>query len=168
MRTIFNLLGPLVNPARPSIMMVGVYDPALCRVLAESLRRLGCERALVVHGQGLDEIALHGPTVAVELAEGKLFERRFHPADFGAAEYPLSELTGGSPADNVLAIRDLLMGRGHDAHTAAVAVNAAALLHLSGIAHSLADGFQQARHVLSTGRAWARLQRCAAQTEGDG
>ena len=160
-RTVFNLLGPLVNPARPPIMLVGVYDPALCAVIAETLLLLGCERALVVHGLGLDEIAVHGATEAAELRDGRVEARRFTPADFGVRTFPLAEVVGGDPAENAVAIRDLLGGAGAPAHDAAVAVNAAALLMLAGAADSLAAGYEQATAVLRSGEALARLERMA-------
>jgi anthranilate phosphoribosyltransferase len=160
-RTVFNLLGPLVNPACPPVMLVGVYDPALCPLVAATLALLGCERALVVHGLGLDEIALHGETVASELADGRVRERRFTPADFGVAALPLSAIAGGTPEDNARAIRAVLGGKGDAAHAAAVAVNAAALLEIAGLAASPAEGYELAQAVLASGRALQRLERFA-------
>ncbi len=161
-RTVFNLLGPLLNPAAPDIMLVGVYDPALCHLVGEALALLGCTRALVVHGLGLDEIALHGATQAVELCAGELIERRFTPADFGVREFPLNDIVGGEPHANAQAIRAVLEGRGAEAHSAAVAVNAAALLVLGDKADDFAAGYELARATLATGRSFDRLQRLAA------
>ncbi|HEU4828568.1 MAG TPA: anthranilate phosphoribosyltransferase [Gemmatimonadales bacterium] len=163
-RTVFNLLGPLVNPARPPVLLVGVYDPALCGVIADTLALLGCERALVVHGLGLDEIAVHGETEAAELRDGRVERRRFTPADFGVASFPLADLVGGGPEENAVAIRRLLGGRGEPAHIAAVAVNAGALLHLAGVAGSLPMGYDFAREVLAGGGALARLERFAGMS----
>ena len=163
-RTIFNVLGPLINPARPPIMLVGVYDMALCGVVAETLRLLGCERALVVNGLGVDEISLHGETNAVELADGEIAERSFTPADFGVREFPLSSITGGGPEDNEAAIRSALDGRGDAAHAAVISVNAGALLALGGIASDYREGFDAAMSVLESGRALARLERFAAMS----
>jgi anthranilate phosphoribosyltransferase len=160
-RTVFNVLGPLVNPAHPPVMLVGVYDPALCPLVARTLALLGCERALVVHGHGLDEIALHGETVAAELKDGSVTCRRFTPTDFGAAEFPLSAIAGGDPEENADALRAVLSGRGEEAHAAAVAVNAAALLELAGLACSPAEGYTHARELLASGRALRRLERFA-------
>lgn len=160
-RTVFNLLGPLVNPASPPVMLVGVYDAALCPLVAATLGLLGCERALVVHGLGLDEIALHGETVASELANGRVTARRFTPADFGIAELPLSAITGGTPDDNARTIRAVLGGKGDAAHAAAVAVNAAALLEIAGLAASPAEGYVLAQRILASGRALQRLERFA-------
>jgi anthranilate phosphoribosyltransferase len=161
-RTVFNLLGPLVNPAHPPVMLVGVYAPALCTVAAETLRILGCERALVVHGLGLDEIALHGETEAAELVDGEIVARRYTPADFGVQTLPLASLSGGGPEENARAIRALLGGGGAEAPAAAVAVNAAALITLAGLTDSLADGYALARSVLAGGRGLDRLERFAA------
>ena len=161
-RTIFNILGPLVNPSRPPIMLVGVYDPKLCQIVAESLKLLGCQRALVVHGQGLDEIALHGPTMGVELVEGEILERKICPSDFGARSFPVSAIAGGAPSENAQAISAVLAGKGQTAHAAAVAVNTAALLVLADVAESYSDAYQLAQDTLATGKAMARLERSAA------
>ncbi|HEU4699323.1 MAG TPA: anthranilate phosphoribosyltransferase [Gemmatimonadales bacterium] len=166
-RTVFNLLGPLVNPARPPVMLVGVYDAALCPVVAETLGLLGCERALVVHGLGLDEIAVHGETHAAELDHGAVRPRRFTPSDFGVREFPLGDIVGGGPEENARAIRALLGGEGAEAHAAAVGVNAGALLALAGHADSLADGYAAARAVLASGRALERLERFARLSRED-
>ena len=166
-RTIFNILGPLVNPSRPPIMLVGVYDPKLCQIVAESLKLLGCQRALVVHGQGLDELALHGPTLAVDLINGEIRELSLSPSDFGASTFPISAIVGGTPAENARAITAVLAGQGQPAHSAAVAINAAALLVLGGVAKSLADGYQRAQDLLATGKALSRLERCAALSRSE-
>jgi anthranilate phosphoribosyltransferase len=166
-RTVFNLIGPLVNPARPPIMVVGVYDSSLCPTVAATLGMLGCERALVVNGLGLDEIALHGETRAALLTEGEVLTRRFSPADFGVGELPLSALAGGDPRHNAAAVERLLRGNGTEAHNAAVAVNTAALLHLAGMEETLAAGYRRARGILSEGHAWSRLQQFAELSQAD-
>ena len=160
-RTLFNLLGPLLNPAAPPVMLVGVYDSTLCRVVAQALGLLGVRRALVVHGLGLDEIALHGATQAVELDDGELHERRYRPADFGVREFPLAAIVGGEPQDNARAIRAVLQGRGDEAHAAAVAVNAGALLMLAGLAGDMAQGYALARETIASGAAYARVEHLA-------
>ena len=160
-RTMFNVLGPLINPARPSIMLVGVYDASLCAVVAETLRLLGCERALVVNGLGLDEIATHGTTNAAELLQGEIIERQFTPSAFGVREFPLSSIVGGEPEENETAIRSVLGGRGDEAHAAAISVNAAALLTLGGITGNYRDGFALAMSILESGKALERLEKFA-------
>jgi len=158
-RTMFNLLGPLVNPSRPPIMLVGVYDYALCTLVAETLKLLGCERALVVNGLGLDEIALHGETNAAELRDGEIKSHRFTPLDFGVREFPLSSIVGGTPEENERAIRLVLSGEGDEAHAAAIAVNAGALLALGGKVDSFKRGFALAMSILESGKALERLEK---------
>jgi anthranilate phosphoribosyltransferase len=160
-RTMFNVLGPLINPARPPVMLVGVYDVSLCNIVAETLRLLGCERALVVNGLGLDEIATHGETNAAELRHGEISERCFTPAVFGVREFPLSSIIGGTPEQNEAAIRSVLGGHGDEAHAAAISVNAGALLTLGGITEDYKDGFALAHEVLESGQALDRLERFA-------
>ncbi|GHV39664.1 anthranilate phosphoribosyltransferase [Synergistales bacterium] len=161
-RTMFNVLGPLINPSRPPVMLVGVYELSLCEVVAETLRLLGCERALVVNGLGLDEIATHGATKAAELVDGaEIVERRFTTADFGVGEFPLSSIVGGSPAENEAAIRAVLGGNGSEAHAAVIAVNAGALLKLGGITKTYKDGFALAMSVLESGKAGERFEKFA-------
>ena len=160
-RTMFNVLGPLINPARPPIMLVGVYDALLCDIVAETLRLLGCERALVVNGLGLDEISVQGETRVAELSGGEITNRTFTTADFGVREFPLSSIVGGTPAENERAIRAVLAGRGDEAHSAAIAVNASALLTLGGIAENYKEGYALAREIIGSGRALERLERFA-------
>lgn len=157
-RTLFNLLGPLVNPACPPLMLVGVYDPALCTLVAQSLQLLGCERALVVNGLGLDEIALHGETQAAELIDGTIITRRFSPEAFGVREFGLTEILGAGPEHNARAIAALLGGEGQEAHRAAVSVNAGALLQMAGLVDSYAQGYELSQSILKTGKAYARLE----------
>ncbi|GHS95097.1 anthranilate phosphoribosyltransferase [Synergistales bacterium] len=165
-RTMFNVLGPLINPSRPSVMLVGVYEPSLCNVVAETLRLLGCERALVVNGLGLDEIATHGATKAAELlsrdGKAEIIESNFTTADFGVREFPLSSIVGGTPEENEVSIRAGLGGKGSEAHAAVIAVNAGALLKLGGISATYKDGFALAMSVLESGKALERLEKFAA------
>jgi len=160
-RTMFNLLGPLLNPARPPIMLVGVYDATLCTLVAETLKLLGCERALVVNGLGLDEIALHGETNAAELRGSEITKHHFTPLDFGVREFPLSSIMGGTPEENEQAIERVLGGEGEEAHVAAVAVNAGALLVLGEKVDSFKQGFEMARSILEGGKALERLKAMA-------
>ena len=157
-RTILNLLGPLVNPARPRWQVVGVYDPRWCVPMAETLGRLGCERALVVHGGGLDEVAPHAPTTAAFLSDGEVREMTIHPADVGLPSHDLAALAGGDAETNARILRELLEGRGKEAQMAAVALNAGALLMVAGKAGDLREGVASARAVLRSDRGWQRLQ----------
>ncbi|WP_158970652.1 anthranilate phosphoribosyltransferase [Paraglaciecola sp. L3A3] len=131
-RTLFNLLGPLVNPARPSHIIIGVYAPELLMPFAKTLQLLGYQKALVIHGSGLDEFALHGDTQVVEIQGQKLTEFTLSPADFGLESYPLAAIKGGEPEENKDLIEDVLQGKGQAAHQAAVAMNSGALLKLCG------------------------------------
>lgn len=166
-RTMFNILGPLINPARPQIYLIGVYDFKFCAFVAETLGMLGAERALVVHGLGLDEIAVHGATNVAELRDGKIIERKITPADFGVREFPLSSIVGGTPDENRGSIGAVLSGKGSDAHAAAVAVNAGALLTIGGVADSFKDGFALAMEILKSGKAMERLERFAEISRGE-
>ena len=158
-RTIFNLLGPLANPSRPAIQLMGVYDPALCRPLALTLGLLGAEAALVVHGEGLDEIALHGPTTAALWKDGRLTELEITPEEGGLARRPMSDLRGGTPETNAGLLRALLAGRGEAAHRDAVALNAGALAWIAGCADTLGDGVAMATATIASGGAADRLDR---------
>lgn len=107
-RTVMNFLGPCVNPARPSVQLLGVADPKLLEPVALTLAGLGTERALVVHGAGLDEVALHGETQAIAVENGALTHRTLRPEDAGLAPAPLAALKGSDPAENAARLRALL------------------------------------------------------------
>ncbi|GAC09206.1 anthranilate phosphoribosyltransferase [Paraglaciecola chathamensis] len=161
-RTIFNLLGPLVNPMQPSHMMIGVYAPELVMPFARTLQLLGYKKALVVHGSGLDELAVHGPSMVVEINGDKLNEYTLSPSDFGLEEYPLAAIEGGVPDENKQLIQDVLTGEGQKAHEAAVAMNAGALIKLCGHA----DTYQQgAKLALDAMQAKRPLQVIEASSE---
>jgi anthranilate phosphoribosyltransferase len=139
-RTIFNLLGPLANPARPSHIIVGVYCPSLLLPFAKTLQLLGYKNAMVVHGSGLDEFALHGDTQVVQIKGDKLEEYLLSPNDFGLKTYPLEALKGGQPDENKKLVEQVLNGQGEKAHQAAVAMNAGALLTLCGKTDTFLEG----------------------------
>lgn len=165
-RTIFNLLGPLANPARPAWQIVGTWEGRLCRPLATTLGLLGAQAALVVHGSGIDEIALHGATRAVAWRDGRLTEMEFAPEDVGVERRPLDALRGGEPAANAEALRRLLAGRGSEAYAAAVSLNAGALAWIVGRSPSFGAGVAHARAVLAGGAAIQRLERWAEISRG--
>ncbi|AWL11720.1 Anthranilate phosphoribosyltransferase [Saliniradius amylolyticus] len=160
-RTLFNLLGPLANPARPSHMLVGVYLPELVRPFAETLKLLGYTKALVVHGSGLDEFALHGPSQVAELDQGEIREYQLSPADFGLTESPISAIKGGEPEENKTLIEALLNGQGQPAHETAVAINTGALLKLLGLAETFKHGAEQALAVIRSGRAIETIEQAS-------
>ena len=115
-RTLFNVLGPLLNPTQPKFQLLGVYDPALCPVLAEALLNLGVERAWVVHGEGCDEIALHGVTHVTEVYQGTLRQFTLTAADFGLPVIALQDIAGGTPEQNAAASLAILNGTAPMAH----------------------------------------------------
>ncbi|CAM3905372.1 anthranilate phosphoribosyltransferase [Rheinheimera salexigens] len=158
-RTIFNLLGPLVNPACPDFQLLGVYDAKLCRVMAEALQQLGVKRAWVVNGSGCDEIALHGDTTVCELNQGHISEFTLTAADFGLTTTPLSALAGGEPAENAAATLAILQGQGAPAHNAAVAVNVAAMMKITGLGDDLAANTQSVLQLLLSKQAYSTLQQ---------
>ncbi len=164
-RTLFNLLGPLINPARPNQMLLGVYDAKLVRPIAEVLKELGIERALVVHGDGLDELAIHGDSLVVELNQGELSERIVTPEELGVSRYDLAEIRGGDPAENRAISERLLSGGGTEAQRAAVAVNAGAALYLAGKADSLSAGTALAQATMAAGTPLALIQRFAQESQ---
>lgn len=158
-RTIFNLLGPLVNPSQPTHQLVGVYDPALCVPVAETLGRLGVRVALVVHGEGLDEIAVHGPTQGALLREGVVESVTLTPEGVGLQRHPVEALAGGDAETNAALIREVLEGRGAPAHREAIAFNVGALALITERARTLTEGVALAQAVLATARGAERLAR---------
>jgi anthranilate phosphoribosyltransferase len=165
-RTIMNLLGPCLNPARPKVQLLGVADPNLLRPIAETLRAVGVERALVVHGSGLDEVALHGFTRAVSLRAGSLEEIEITPEEAGLKRMPVQQIAGGTPAENAARLAKLLSGHGREADMAVVALNAGALLMTAGKAASLRDGVDMAFEALRGGQANATLQAFVEASRG--
>jgi len=158
-RTLFNILGPLVNPAKPNLMLLGVYTPELLKPMAEALLLTGVKRAFVVHGSGLDEIALHGETQLIEIKDGQLLTRTISPQDFGLPSYSLEEIKGGTPQENADIITSILSGNGQAAHNAAVIINCAALLYLHDKTSNLKAAAQLASEVLSSGKALSTLEQ---------
>jgi anthranilate phosphoribosyltransferase len=154
-----------VNPSRPTHQLVGVYDPALCAPLAETLGRLGAEVALVVHGDGLDEIALHAPTQAALLRDGQVTPLEITPEALGLTRYPLEALAGGDAAANAELLRAVLEGRGAPAHRDAIAANVGALAFITDRARTLREGVTLALDVLASGRAAERLARFVAHSQ---
>jgi anthranilate phosphoribosyltransferase len=165
-RTIFNILGPLANPAKPKQQLLGVYCPSLLEPMANTLALLGCEKALVVHGAGTDEIALHGETQVVELNNGKLTHYTLSPADFGVSEYPLSDLEGGDANENAAYTLAILKGEGTASHNAAVAVNVAALLVLNNQYPDFKSATEAALTHLSSGAPYQHLQKIVEVSNG--
>lgn len=152
-RTVMNLLGPCVNPARPRVQLLGVADPTKLDHVARVLDAMGVEKALVVHGAGLDEVALHGTTRAVRLDRGCFSEIEITPEAAGVERAPLDVVTGGNPAENAARLRALFDGRGMAAERDIVILNTAALLMIAGIAGDLRIGADRAREAIEAGTA---------------
>lgn len=165
-RTVMNLLGPCINPARPPIQILGVADPKMLRRIAEVLNAMGVEKALVVHGSGLDEVALHAETRAIRLSRSTITETTLTPEDAGLERAPLSVVTGGDVAENAARLRALLSGGGTTAEQDITIVNTAALLLTAGKASDLRDGAGLARDALLSGRAGAVLDAYIEATRG--
>lgn len=147
-RTLFNVLGPLTNPAWVRHQVVGVYDPALIEPLAHVLGRLGSQHALVVHAEGLDEISIAGPTDLAELKGGAVRRLQCVPEDFGIARQPLEALRVDDVTQAVAMFRDCL-GGGGGAPADAVALNAGAAIYVAGLAQTLGAGVARARDLLA-------------------
>ncbi|TCV99910.1 anthranilate phosphoribosyltransferase [Biostraticola tofi] len=161
-RTLFNVLGPLINPARPPLALIGVYSPELVLPIAKTLQVLGYERAAVVHGGGMDEVALHAPTHVAELHHDRIESYTLTPSDFGLDPLAANALQGGSPEENRDILARLLQGKGEHAHESAVAANVALLLRLFG-QENLRDNTQQALEVIRSGSAYDRVTALAAR-----
>ena len=165
-RTVMNLLGPCINPARPPIQLLGVADPKMLRRIAQTLDAMGVQEALVVHGSGLDEVALHGETRAMRLSRHVITEEIITPEDAGIERAPLQVVTGGDVDENAARFRALMDGRGSQAEQDMVILNTAALLITAGKAADLRDGAGQARDALSSGRAGSVLDAYVKASNG--
>ena len=152
-RTIMNFLGPCLNPARPPVQLLGVADPAKLEPVARTLAALGVKDALVVHGGGLDEIAIHADTMAVRLADGAIEHLIVRPEDAGLERARLDAVKGGEPDLNAQRMGFLLAGRAGQAERDLVVINAAALLHTAGEADTLKQGAAMAADALASGDA---------------
>ena len=157
MRTIFNVLGPLTNPAGADAQVVGVYDPDLVPMLAAALSRMSVERALVVHGAGLDEFGVHGESTVAEVDGDSVTEYTVTPADLGVGHHDLEAVAGGSPTDNAADLRGILEGEVGGAKRDIILANAGAAIYVAGEADSLADGVEAARESIDSGAAAAQL-----------
>lgn len=161
-RTLFNVLGPLINPARPPLAVIGVYSPELVLPVAQTLKILGYQRAAVVHGGGMDEVALHSATHVAELRDGEITSYQLTPEDFGLHSYPQQALEGGTPEENRDILARLLQGKGDRAHEEAVAANVALLLKIFGN-EDLRQNAQRALDAIRGGDAWQRVVALAAR-----
>jgi len=167
-RTVFNVLGPLTNPAGARAQVVGVYAPSLVRTIADVLAQLGARRAFVVHGAaGIDELSPAGPNLVCEVVEGRVREREIDPLDLGIPRCDPSELRGGSPAENAAAIRAVFAGE-DGGRRSAVVLNAAGAIAAAGHAADLREGVGLAREAIDSGAAGERLDELIAFSQAQG
>jgi anthranilate phosphoribosyltransferase len=165
-RTVFNVLGPLTNPARARAQVVGVYSPDLVRPVAEALAQLGARRAFVVHGAGgIDELSPVGRNDICEVVDGGVRRRVIDPEELGVARASLDQLRGGTPDENAAAIRRIFAGE-HGGARDAVLLNAAGAIAASGHAEDLREGIALARATIDSGAAAARLDELVEFSRG--
>ncbi len=164
-RTVFNQLGPLSNPAGASRQLVGVYDLSMLQPMADALNLLGAERALVVHSEeGMDEISPSGRTFARELVDGRVVKREFTPGDFGIDSVPFESLTAGRDIESSSAQLLEALSNPRSPRSMAIVPNAAAALYLAGVAESMDEGGMLARHAVESGKALQTLQELVTWT----
>lgn len=164
-RTVFNILGPLTNPAAPSMQLLGVYDETLVQPLARVLTSLGVRRGMVVYGQDkLDEISMCAPTTVCDFRDGNYVSYYLTPETFGLKACSREDLKGGSPRENAEITRAILEGRERGPKRSAVLLNAGAALYIGGKASSLTEGIERAGELLDTGAALKKLEEFAELT----
>ena len=158
-RTVFNILGPLTNPAHPTMQLLGVYDESLVEPLAKVLTQLGVKHGMVVYGQDkLDEISLSAPTSVCEFHEGTFKSYTITPPDFGLNYCTKADLVGGTPIENAAITRAILEGKEHGPKRDVILLNAGAGLYVAGKADTLAAGIQLAASLIDSGAALSKLE----------
>ncbi len=164
-RTIFNILGPLTNPAGAKRQLTGAFSDAMLRPMAETLKALGSEEAWLVHGSdGTDEITITGATAVVALKDGQITDRTIHPEDANLPVHPFEAIIGGTPEENGRAFKALLAGT-PSAYRDAVLLNAAAALVIAGKAANLPEGTEMAAQSIDSGAARAKIEGLAKLTQ---
>lgn len=157
MRTIFNILGPLTNPASADAQIIGVYDPELVPLIARALARMDIEHALVVHGAGLDEITIHNETTAAEVTGDTINEYTLHPTDLGLDAAPVEAVAGGTPTENARDLTNILTGELTGPKRDIILVNSGAAIYVSGLASSIEEGIEMATNAIDEGDAERKL-----------
>lgn len=167
-RTVFNILGPITNPANPSYQLLGVYDEYLVEPLAKVLTSLGVKRGVVVHGQDkLDEVSISAPTTVCDFGGGEYKTYTIHPEDFGFERATKDDIVGGTPEENAKITMDILTGKERGAKRNVVLMNAGTALYAAGKADSIADGVKLAAEMIDSGKAAAKVEQFAkASNEG--
>ncbi len=157
MRTIFNILGPLTNPAGASAQTIGVYSKDLVPLVSRALKKMDVKNAMVVHGSGLDEITIHDSTYVSEIEKGKIKEYTLTPEEFGINRSSLKEIKGGSPEENASDILEIIDGKLTGAKLDIILLNSAAAIYVSGVADSMLDGIECAQKSIADGSAKNKL-----------
>jgi len=166
-RTVFNLLGPLINPASPKFQLMGIYDASLLKDMADALALIGIERAMVVNADGMDELSIAGKTNVAELQQGNVTEYTLTPADFGLKTHKLADIQISNRQDSLLRTKAFLQGEGQEAENHAVAMNSGALLYLSGIVTSLEKGADLALDLIAQQKPYQVLQSYIQVIKGE-
>lgn len=167
-RTVFNILGPITNPASPNYQLLGVYDEYLVEPLAKVLTSLGVKRGVVVYGQDkLDEISISAPTTVCDFGDGEYKTYTIQPEDFGFERATKDDIVGGTPEENARITMDILTGKERGAKRNVVLMNAGAALYAAGKADSIAGGVKLAAEMIDSGKAAAKVEQFAkASNEG--
>ena len=169
MHTLFNMLGPLCNPAGAKAIVLGVYAPELTELFASALQELGVRHALVVHGmEGIDEISCCGPTRVSELRDGEIRTSELLPELLIGESYDPAEIVGGTPEENALTLRSVLDGTNQGGARASVLLNAGATIYVAGAAPTLKDGIALAGRSIDSGAALRKLEQLIEASHGTG
>ncbi|GGL50478.1 anthranilate phosphoribosyltransferase [Halocalculus aciditolerans] len=163
-RTVFNVLGPLTNPAGADAQVVGVYSEELVPVIARAMAHMPVEHALVVHGSGMDEICIHDTTTVAEVRGEDIEEYELEPADIGVERAPVEAIAGGTPEENASDLRGIVTGDVTGAKRDVILANAGAAIYVSGEADSLEGGVERAREAIASGDAAAKLDDLTAES----
>ena len=164
MRTIFNVLGPLTNPAGAQAQVLGVYDADLVPLIADALARMPVEHALVVHGDGTDEIAIHGPTTVAEVKDTEVSTFTLTPEDLGLSTAPIAAIQGGSPEENAADLTGIVSGEVTGPKRDVILANAGAAIYVAGLADSIDAGVEQAAAAIDSGAAAEKLEALRGAT----
>ena len=157
--TLFNTMGPLLSPGRPEFQIMGIANPEQGQLIAEVFKDLGRTRALVVHGAGTDEIAVHGTTQVWELRDGTITHYELTPEDLGISRHELTDLAGGNGRENAEALRAVFAGTGKPAHHDAIAATAGEMFYLNGTTDSIQEGVAHADQLIKDGTVAAWLKK---------
>lgn len=158
-RTIFNLIGPFINPIQPPYQLIGSYNPEHTQLFAKLLQKNGAKSALIVHGSGTDECAIHDKTKGHLLTNGEITDFTLTPESVGLKRYDLTTIRGQDINHNKKALLELLQGKGSDAYRAIVALNTGALFYVTAITHTIKQGVELAQSILSTDLGMQQLQK---------